>query len=56
MPQAKKAHEAIKKATLAAELRRIWTDSEYGYLVLGHKALARMAFLGQLPERAMGLD
>jgi len=56
LPLAQAAYRAIHDCPTVDQLTEIWKSPSYGYLVLGHKVLARMAFLGQSPERAMGVD
>ena len=48
---AKKADKAMEQAKNKKELREVFTDDEYGYLVLGHRVLGRL-MVGKTPEEA----
>ncbi len=49
---AKKAHKAMNAAKNKKGLRDVFTDDEYGYLVLGHRVLGRL-MVGKTAEEAV---
>lgn len=48
---AESAHDALKKAKTKKDVVAVWEHESYGYLVLGHKILARL-LIGKTVEEA----
>lgn len=47
-----KAHDALKKAKTKKDVVAVWEHENYGYLILGHKMLARL-LIGKTVEEAL---